>query len=80
MVVLTVWGLPSWGLSSAVTAEVRLPSVFGDHMVPQRDQAVPVRYNWADNPQGTLYSDAYLPAYPFRSDDWEGVTVENVTP
>lgn len=39
-----------------------------------------VRYNWADNPQGTLYSDAYLPAYPFRSDDWKGVTVDNVVP
>lgn len=33
-----------------------------------------VRYNWADNPQGTLFSEAYLPAYPFRSDDWDGVT------
>ncbi|WP_437231023.1 sialate O-acetylesterase [Planctomicrobium sp. SH661] len=37
-----------------------------------------VRYNWADNPKGTLYSEAYLPAYPFRSDSWDGVTVKNV--
>jgi len=39
-----------------------------------------VRYNWADNPQGNLYSEAYLPAYPFRSDDWEGITAKNVVP
>jgi len=39
-----------------------------------------VRYNWANNPQGTLYSNAYLPAYPFRTDDWKGVTAESVTP
>jgi len=39
-----------------------------------------VRYNWADNPQGNLYSEIYLPAYPFRSDDWEGITVKNVSP
>ena len=47
---------------------------------PDVPEPVAVRYNWADNPQGTLYSDAYLPAYPFRSDDWPGVTVENVAP
>ena len=41
---------------------------------------VAVRYNWADNPQGNLYNTHYLPAYPFRTDDWTGVTAENVTP
>ena len=39
-----------------------------------------VRYNWSSNPQGTLYSTAYLPAYPFRTDDWEGTTAKSVTP
>ena len=39
-----------------------------------------VRYNWANNPQGTLFNEAYLPAYPFRTDDWEGVTANSVTP
>ena len=39
-----------------------------------------VRYNWANNPQGTLYNNAYLPAYPFRTDDWKGTTAESVTP
>jgi sialate O-acetylesterase len=35
---------------------------------------VAVRYNWADNPDGNLYNKAYLPAYPFRTDNWDGVT------
>jgi len=38
---------------------------------------VSVRYDWADNPQGNLYNEAYLPAYPFRTDDWKGITAEN---
>lgn len=47
---------------------------------PDVPNPVAVRYNWANNPQGTLYSDLYLPAYPFRTDNWEGVTANNVTP
>ncbi|MCA8999544.1 MAG: sialate O-acetylesterase [Planctomycetaceae bacterium] len=41
---------------------------------------VAVRYNWADNPSGNLYNGTYLPAYPFRTDDWKGVTADNVRP
>ncbi|MCA9075379.1 MAG: sialate O-acetylesterase [Planctomycetaceae bacterium] len=41
---------------------------------------VAVRYNWADNPQGNLFNEKMLPAYPFRSDDWPGVTANNVKP
>lgn len=46
--------------------------------VSSKDVAAPVavRYNWADNPNGTLYNELYLPAYPFRSDDWKGVTAD----
>ena len=47
---------------------------------PDVAMPVAVRYNWADNPQGNLFSTAYLPAYPFRSDDWDGVTINNVVP
>ena len=36
---------------------------------------VAVRYAWADNPVCNLYNQAGLPASPFRSDDWPGVTV-----
>ncbi|HOD82766.1 MAG: hypothetical protein BWX88_03694 [Planctomycetes bacterium ADurb.Bin126] len=33
-----------------------------------------VRYAWADNPECNLYNKAGLPASPFRTDDWPGVT------
>ena len=33
-----------------------------------------VRYAWADNPAGNLYNGAGLPASPFRTDDWPGLT------
>ena len=35
---------------------------------------VAVRYAWADNPACNLYNQAGLPASPFRTDDWPGVT------
>ena len=47
---------------------------------PDIQEPVAVRYNWADNPNGTLYSDAYLPTYPFRTDDWPGLTVGKLKP
>ena len=33
-----------------------------------------VRYAWADNPTCSLYNKEGLPASPFRTDDWPGVT------
>ena len=33
-----------------------------------------VRYAWADNPECNLYNEEGLPASPFRTDDWPGVT------
>ncbi len=38
---------------------------------------VAVRYAWADNPVCNLYNKAGLPATPFRTDAWPGVTVNN---
>lgn len=35
---------------------------------------VAVRYNWASNPEATLYNMSDLPAGPFRTDEWPGVT------
>jgi sialate O-acetylesterase len=32
---------------------------------------IAVRYNWADNPLGTLYNKEGLPASPFRTDDFK---------
>ncbi|MBN1293489.1 MAG: sialate O-acetylesterase [Candidatus Latescibacteria bacterium] len=35
---------------------------------------VAVRYGWDDNPECTLCNSAHLPASPFRTDDWPGMT------
>jgi sialate O-acetylesterase len=35
---------------------------------------VAVRYAWADNPKCDLYNTENLPAVPFRTDDWPGLT------
>jgi len=37
---------------------------------------VAVRYAWADNPGCNLYNKSGLPASPFRTDDWPGVTMK----
>jgi sialate O-acetylesterase len=39
---------------------------------------VAVRYAWAGNPAGcNLFNAAGLPASPFRTDDWPGMTISN---
>ena len=38
---------------------------------------IAVRYAWADNPICNLYNGANLPASPFRTDDWPGITFDN---
>ena len=35
---------------------------------------VAVRYAWADNPEVNLYNGVNLPASPFRTDNWKGIT------
>ena len=35
---------------------------------------VAVRYGWANNPDGIIYNSAGLPMFPFRTDNWEGIT------
>ncbi|MBS3763118.1 MAG: sialate O-acetylesterase [Planctomycetes bacterium] len=42
------------------------------------DDPVAVRYAWADNPPCNLYNREGLPATPFRTDDWPGVSVERL--
>jgi sialate O-acetylesterase len=44
---------------------------------PQVAHPVAVRYAWATNPVCNLYNKADLPASPFRTDDWPGITVNN---
>ena len=51
----------------------------GDTVVVSSDQVsepVAVRYAWADNPVCNLYNKEGLPASPFRTDQWPGVTVD----
>ncbi|MHC4442643.1 MAG: sialate O-acetylesterase [Planctomycetota bacterium] len=40
---------------------------------------VAVRYAWTDAPVCSLYNKEGLPASPFRTDDWRGVTVNEKT-
>ncbi len=41
---------------------------------PEIKNPVAVRYAWASNPICNLYNGADLPASPFRTDDWKGIT------
>ncbi len=43
---------------------------------PEVKDPVAVRYSWKINPGGNLYNKADLPASPFRTDDWPGVTAD----
>jgi sialate O-acetylesterase len=54
------------------TARIEGDSVF----VSSREVAEPVavRYGWANNPDCNLYNEEGLPASPFRTDDWPGIT------
>ncbi|HEX7297331.1 MAG TPA: sialate O-acetylesterase [Pyrinomonadaceae bacterium] len=51
----------------------------GDTIVvssPMVPTPVAVRYAWADNPVANLYNSARLPASPFRTDSWPGITTD----
>ena len=52
----------------------------GDKVVVSSSEVsapVAVRYAWADNPVCNLYNVEGLPASPFRTDSWPGVTIDN---
>lgn len=54
-------------------------TVDGESVVVGSDQIgkpVAVRYAWADNPECNLVNGAGLPASPFRTDDWPGITAQ----
>ena len=44
------------------------------------NEPVAVRYAWADNPVCNLQNKAGLPATPFRTDVWPGLTAKTVAP
>ena len=45
---------------------------------PDVPQPLAVRYAWSINPVCNLYNSEGLPAWPFRTDDWPGVTYGNL--
>ena len=52
----------------------------GDTIVVSSDkvkQPVAVRFAWSNTAVANLFNRAGLPASPFRTDDWPGVTFEN---
>ena len=54
-------------------------TIDGDHIIvehPKGLRPVSVRYAWANSPiDANLFNTDGFPACPFRTDDWEGVTV-----
>lgn len=51
--------------------------VFGNTVIVSTSlvqNPVAVRYDWQSNPPAILFNKAGLPAGPFRTDDWPGVT------
>ena len=56
-------------------AEARVEGDPGVVRSPQVPRPAAVRYAWADSPvSANLYNGANLPASPFRTDDWPGLT------
>jgi len=54
-------------------------NIEGNTVVVRSDKVprpVAVRYAWADYPACSLYNGTGLPASPFRTDDWPGVTAD----
>jgi len=53
-------------------------SIEGNQVIVYADavtKPVAVRYAWADNPDdANLYNKEGLPASPFRTDSWKGIT------
>jgi sialate O-acetylesterase len=55
----------------------------GDRVIvssPEVAKPVAVRYAWAKYPDCNLYNREGLPATPFRTDDWPGLTQPKATP
>lgn len=54
--------------------------IAGDEVVvsnPRVADPTAVRYGWADNPIVSLYNVEGIPASPFRTDDWPGITIDS---
>jgi hypothetical protein len=87
MVIQQGTSAPVWGWAAPaerVTVSARKTSITGSAKIDgetivvsstQVSQPVAVRYGWVNNPDCNLYNAAGLPASPFRTDDWPGVTI-----
>ena len=79
---LVASGTPLTGFEIAGADRVFKPAlavIRGETVIvrsPQVPEPVAVRYAWANAPAASLKSRAGLPASPFRTDDWPGVTDE----
>jgi len=54
-------------------------AIEGDEVVVWSDEVpepVAARYAWANNPDCNLYNREGLPASPFRTDSWQGITAD----
>lgn len=55
-----------------------IATIAGDQVVVHSNKVkspVAARYGWLDDPKCNLFNSAGLPASPFRTDDWPGVTI-----
>jgi sialate O-acetylesterase len=52
-------------------ADARIEGATVELVCPEVAEPVAVRYAWANNPVGTLVNGEGLPAFPFRTDDWD---------
>lgn len=55
-------------------------AIQGDEVIVSSKEVnmpVAVRYGWSANPDANLYNAAQLPASPFRTDNWHGITFGN---
>jgi len=74
-------GSPPRGFALAGPTKLFYPadaSIVNNIIVLHSDKVtnpVAVRYGWEDAPVCNLYNSAGLPASPFRTDDWPGISV-----
>ena len=55
-------------------AKVRITGDLVEVWNEEVKKPVAVRYAWANNPKCNLYNKEGLPASPFRTDNWQGIT------
>jgi len=64
-----------WEWAQANLVDENTVEVWSDNI----GKPVAVRYAWSDNPVCNLFSREGLPATPFRTDDWPGITADTHT-